>query len=150
MTLAPWERQQPYAFIQTDAGRASSKRSRQGDDCTVRALTIACNVPYDIAYDTLIKYGRKYGQGFHFPIGEHDTKSAPIPELGYRFDWEAFPARRGSPRMNLGLFGRCNPRGRFILRTAKHVQACIDGFVYDTALQYAERCVYGAWTVTRI
>jgi hypothetical protein len=41
----------PFSF--NDGGRQLSKRPRQRNDCTVRAVAIACDFSYDSAYDLL-------------------------------------------------------------------------------------------------
>lgn len=52
-----------YPWICTDAGRSQSKRPRQSNDCTVRALALALDCPYDQAYDTLKTAGRIASRG---------------------------------------------------------------------------------------
>lgn len=52
------------AFQQTDAGRAKSRRPRQKNDCTVRALALARSLHYDAAYDDLKKAGRGCSERF--------------------------------------------------------------------------------------
>lgn len=37
--------------------------SRETNDCTVRALMAAANIPYDVAHATMAKHGRKFGKG---------------------------------------------------------------------------------------
>lgn len=129
-------------FQVADGGRAKSKRPRQSNDCTVRAFALACAVPYDLAYDTLAAAGRRSGGRFKFREWVEGTEFAE-----YEFTWRGFPAVRGERRMNPHSFAEKHPSGRFILRTAGHVMACIDGVLLDTAAPPAGRCVYGAWRV---
>ncbi len=132
-------------FLATDGGRSRSKRARQKNDCTVRALALAAGVDYDMAYDALAAAGRQVSRGFDF------RKWAAKAEFGgYRFQWVPFPARKGEWRMNPVTFAIEHPTGRFILRLSKHVVACVDGVVMDTssdqgAMGLEWRCVYGAW-----
>jgi hypothetical protein len=50
----------------------------------------------------------------------------------YRFKWIAFPAIKGYLRMYPGDFRKIFPRGRWIIKTARHVSAVIDGTIHDT------------------
>lgn len=132
-------------FVETDAGRGSSRRPRQSNDCTVRALALAAGAEYDIAYDTLAAAGRKCGRGFHFRAW---AKAEAFG--GYRFNWLACPAIKGRLRETPVTFALAHSQGRFILRCAKHVLACVDGVVMDMSknqgpMGLENRCVYGAW-----
>lgn len=81
-------------FRLNDGGRQHSKRPRQRNDCTVRAVAIASSIPYDSAYDLLKANGRKCSRGIRLrPLFE----GALLNE--YRFKWIAFPAVRGYLRM---------------------------------------------------
>ena len=107
----------PLPFVPTDGGRAASRRPRQRNDCTC-------------------------GRGFEFRTWARTASFA-----GRRFRWIAFPAVKGQRRMNPAAFAAQHPRGRYILKTAKHVLACVDGVPHDTAAPDPGRCVYGAWAV---
>ena len=63
----------------------------------------------------------------------------------YRFKWTAFPAIKGYLRMYPGDFCKLFPRGRWIIKTAKHVSAVVDGTIHDTFRPDPFRCVCGAW-----
>lgn len=125
-------------FRQYDSGRGESKRSRQKNDCTVRAYAAAFDLPYDEVYDSFAVLGRKCGRGFNF---RDFAKTHP------RLRWHSFPAEKGKSRMNPAKFGAAYPTGRWIARTAKHVFAIIDGVVIDTHSPSPARCIYGAWEV---
>lgn len=129
-------------FRQSDAGRASSRRPRQTNDCTVIALAHATGVDYDRCYDALKSAGRGSGRRF-------DLKSWPGSTSfeGWRLVWCALPAVKGLNRVNPPTFALKHHEGRFILRVAKHVLACVDGIVLDTVRPDPHRCVYGAWEV---
>lgn len=129
-------------FQVSDAGRAQSRRPRQANDCTVRALALACGMPYDEAYAILAAAGRSSGGRFQF---SRWLKSAGCP--GFSFAWQGFPAVRGQRRMNPYAFAGSHPEGRFILKTAHHVLPCIRGVLMDTHAPASGRCVYGAWRV---
>jgi len=127
-----------YPIRLTDGGKASSKRPRQSNDCTVRAVAIAFGWKYDDAYDWLSAEGRECGRGFH--IDEF------LAERGARK--MSFPAIKGQRRMNPAAFCKQFPNGRYICRVAKHVFAVIDGVVHDSWEQRPDRCIYKAWDIT--
>lgn len=128
-----------YMFHKTDAGRSTSRRSRQRNDCTVRALATARNMAYDEAYDTLAAAGRKCGRGFEF--GKWIADNAWAKKL-------SFPAKKGEPRMNLAAFAEAHCCGTYIVKMAKHVAVVRDGVVYDDFENAPDRCVYTAWQIT--
>jgi hypothetical protein len=125
--------------VLTDAGRSSSRRPRQKQDCTVRALASARGLPYDEAYDLLAANGRQPGRGFRM-----ETMLSKMP-------WAAklsFPAKRGEARMCLSRFSESYTDGVYIVKMAKHVAAVINGTVYDEFENRPTRCVYTAWRIT--
>jgi hypothetical protein len=127
----------------TDGGRTQSKRPRQKGDCTVRALVLTCDLPYDDAYDMLKDAGRRSHTGFDLSgyIKKH-------PEInGKRLAWRPFQAVKGQPRMKTKTFIQQFPNGKFILSQAGHVSVVIDGVSLDIFESW-DRCVYGVWEVT--
>lgn len=132
-------------FHLTDAGRSDSRRPRQRNDCTVRALAVACGIHYDVAHALLAAAGRATGKRF-------DLKSwAKVSDVGSkRFTWRGFPAVKGERRMDPERFAAAHPRGAYILKTAKHVIACVDGIVHDDRRPLPGRCVYGGWAVIHV
>lgn len=131
-----------YEWQRNDAGRSNSKRPKQRNDCTVRALALVAQIPYDEAYDYLAKQGRKCSRGAFFPKRRSNDSA-----FGLNFIWQSFPAEKGKRRMNIGDFCKAHPKGSYIARTAKHVFAVIDGIVHDSGRQAPYRCVYGCWEV---
>lgn len=130
-----------YPWVWSDGGRSQSKRPRQKDDCTVRALAIACAMPYDEAYDILAQAGRKCSRGF--PFAEWINCQPWATKI-------AFPAVKGQRRMNPSSFVSVYPSGTYICKVAKHVFAVIDGVLYDTSENPPDRCIYTAWAVKAI
>ncbi len=127
-----------YPFTFNDAGRASSKRPKQRDDCTVRTLAIALRFKYDEAYDLLAGAGRKCSRGFRLSDWLNTQPFArKMP----------FPAVKGERRMNPHRFCRDYPTGTFICKVAKHVFAVVDGVVHDTFENPPDRCIYTAWEI---
>jgi len=127
-----------YPFQHNDGGRATSRRPRQSNDCTVRAFAIAEDLPYDEAYDALAHAGRKSWKGFSMSRWlDHQPGYVRLP----------FPAVKGERRMNPTTFCRQFPSGRYICKTAKHVFAVVDGVLNDDWAQEPDRCIYTAWRV---
>lgn len=127
-----------YPFMLNDAGRSTSRRPKQSNDCTVRALALARGMEYDEAYDVLADAGRTCGRGFDFV-----TWVAGQP-------WArkiAFPAVKGQTRMNPASFVQQFPSGVFICRVAKHVFVVKNGVVHDVFENRPDRCIYTAWEV---
>lgn len=131
-----------YPFVRSDAGRSASRRPKQKNDCTVRAVTLVYGIPYDDAYDRLKSAGRKSHQGYHF--NEWAALDSTID--GKKLVWQSFPGVKGQKRMNPLRFCKDFPEGRFIVRTAGHVFAIIDGVGYDDEdPERDDRCIYGCW-----
>lgn len=129
-----------YPFCQDDAGRGQSRRPKQSNDCTVRAVAKAGGFEYDMVYDLFMKSGRKAGRGF-------DLKSWAKKGVicGRKLVWSPLQAVKGQPRMNIAKFTETHKTGTYILRVTKHVLAVIDGVVYDTFESRPDKCVYGYW-----
>ena len=131
-----------YPFIYSDGGRSISKRPKQKNDCTVRAVADTFGLSYDEVYDNFKLNGRQCSKGFNFSWWLLSSSIA-----GGRVDKMSFPATKGQRRMNPSTFCKQYNKGKYICRTAKHVFAVIDGIVYDTWEQRPDRCIYTAWEV---
>ena len=132
-------------FTPTDGGRSTSTRPKSKEDCTVRALALATGVSFDKAYDVLAIAGRKPHQRFAFKLWANSL--APRYTLRVELRWHPFQAVKGESRMNPAKFCTQFLNGRWIVRTAKHVFAVIDGVVLDETSPRPDRCIYGAWEV---
>lgn len=137
----------PTHWIKDDGGRSESKRPKQSYDCTVRAIAIVTETPYDEVYDYLAKCGRKCTRGFHIValMKEHIKNDTTL--FGYKIIKHPFPAEKGKSRMNVGTFYMEYAKGDYIIRMAGHVAAVHDGYVYDITWdgRYVWRCVYTAF-----
>ena len=134
-------------FKCTDAGRSTSKRPRQTNDCTVRALALASGKAYDETYDYLKMMGRKSHRPFAIAHLLNTQINNHVNILGLRFIRHSFPAVKGQKRMNVGRFLAEYNRERFIIELAKHVVYVADGIYYDDYQYDPSRCVYVAWQV---
>lgn len=134
-----------YQYYITDAGRSESKRPKQSNDCTVRAIAISTNSKYDEIYDLLKDAGRKCSRGFHI------TKWLPKQIINnFKFTWIAFPAVKNEKRINPSSFSKKYQEGIYIIRTAKHVSVFKDGIHYDAFEIRPDRCIYGCWKLEKI
>lgn len=129
-----------YPFERTDSGRSSSRRQREQNDCTVRAVATAFGLDYDDAYDALAEGGRKCSRGFNLSKWLAVQGIASVQRL-------SFPAVKGRRRMNPATFCSQYPVGNYICRVAKHVFAVVDGVVHDDQEQRPDRCIYLAWRI---
>ncbi|MGJ0509092.1 MAG: hypothetical protein ACR652_18615 [Methylocystis sp.] len=131
-------------FKYSDAGRKLSKRPKQINDCVVRALALAVEIPYDVAYDMAASHGRQSGRGMvHAHIR---ALFDSVPRIAGR---HVFQAVKGQPRMNARRFAEAYPSGRWIVQFAGHYVAVVDGVFHDTVAAGCRptRCVYSAWEV---
>lgn len=127
------------SFFLDDAGRKQSRRPSQKRDCTVRALSLVLSIKYDDAYERLRDAGRECSTGFD--IERWARKSTAIDGFGDRnyFTLHKMPFDKGdryglpkaTTRYRLYDFIKDNPSGRFMVSTARHVFAVVDGVVYD-------------------
>jgi len=127
-----------FEFEQHDGGRRFSRRPKQKEDCTVRALVIATGADYDEAYDELRSRGRGSHRRFPFSI---ITKEVIF---GHIFVWQQF-----EPNLNTTEFCEMYTCGTFILQMKGHVMCVKDGVVYDTGKVSESLAVSGAWRIEK-
>lgn|ERR1017187_71118 len=135
-------------FQFNDAGRSQSKRPKQSNDCTVRALALAFNLDYDAAYDFLAKEGRECSRGFFIREFLDEICLNDRILFGLKLKRISFPAISGQPRMNVKRF--CNQfyQETFLLRMSKHVAVVREGILLDTHdCRNGEKCVYLAYQI---
>lgn len=137
---------------QTDGGRSTdTKRRKHNNDCMVRALSTATELPYEQVYDELVEEGVfAPGRGGFLDRFIGQLKWADKNYHGFEFVWKSFPAKKGQSRMNPHSFADEFPKGRFILRMGRHYAAMIDGVMNDLVFATDMRCVYGAWEVMKV
>lgn len=130
-------------FVDTDGGRHQSKRPKQKNDCTIRAIAITTGVDYDVIYDRLKKLGRNCNGKTPSKV----SKDYMTKYVAHRY--HSFPAVKDEPRMNVMTFCRQYNKGRFIVRIAKHHFALVDGVIHDDGpiVDDGFKCVYGAYEI---
>lgn len=138
-------------FLYNDGGRAEAGYKGSTGDCVCRAIAIACEMPYQEAYDLINKFGakeRNYKQrtsksGARTGVWK-STEKKVIRQLGW--NW--------TPTMHIGSGCKVHlkadelPSGRIICQTSKHLVAVVDGVIQDTydCSRNETRCVYGYWS----
>ena len=130
-----------YPLVLNDGGRNFSKRPLQFNDCTVRALAIIANIPYDLAYDTLAKAGRKSCDGFDLGKWIKVRKGKFLGKT-FRQDLQIQKAGYIITPFN---FGNLFPKGRYLLETHNHIWVVIDGIHYDLWRAKQHICLNRIW-----
>lgn len=114
--------------IITDGGRDREEHR----DCTVRALSIAQEIPYHEAHNICAFYGRKNRRGFHCASMFNKLFGRPIKRTG-----------------SVGKFVESNIEGRFVVQIRGHAFAVINGSVADI-VKIPPKChINRAWAVKK-
>lgn len=126
---------------------SASKSMNENNDCSVKAVSIVCNVDYQVAHEALANNGRKNRRGAY----THDILKS-VKDLGYKFE-----------RVNQADIIRSYPKAHQILKsitthhpkrfnkvwadgetylffTSGHVAAVVDGTTHDWSIGRALRC----------
>jgi len=134
----------PTKFINDDAGRSKSNRPLQKNDCSVRALAIVADIPYDSAYDFCKDHGRNSHRGFNLDdiLKKHAKDGTRFYDC--RIIKHSFQSVKGQKRMYRGAFCVLHPEGKYIITEAGHLTAVVDGMNHDNHWD-CFRCVYTAY-----
>lgn len=126
--------------------------SSESNDCTVRSLANAADVPYDVAHRVLKKHGRKDRRGATFK-----TLHAAYEECGFRLvkvcgdgKRSRFAAQHTAARWVDGItFGKLveslPPYGEYIINVTGHAVAVVNGKVIDTFHNNARKRVVAVY-----
>jgi hypothetical protein len=93
---------------------------KDGNNCTICALSTAVGIPYNEAFAIGQKAGRKTGKGFN-------TKK--LMETARKMGVVYRKIKCGS--ITIQKFIKKYPEGRYIVRISRHAFAIIDGTIYD-------------------
>ena len=104
-------------------------------DCAVRALSLAGNIPYEKSHDAFEQLGRKFGHGIK--SNEVLQKVCKILKL------EARQIKRSG---SVNKLIRKYPHGNIYCRKRNHAFAVINGVAHD--LESNNSHVKGAWIIT--
>lgn len=146
-------------WVFNDGGRAATGFTGRAGDCVVRAIAIACKLPYlevhealheaTLADTTVIRgLQRRYGARAHL----HATPSHGVHPRVYRaylagLGWVWTPTMKVGQGCTVHLHEPELPAGPLIARLSRHLCAVIDGVIHDThdPSRHGTRCVYGYW-----
>jgi hypothetical protein len=142
-----------------DGGREAAGYAGHTGDCVMRAIAIACEMPYAEVYRALHEAtltDRVVMAKLELRYGARARVHAS-PRLGvHRRIYDRYLAERGwswTPTMKIAqgctvhLRSDELPDGRLIVRVSRHICAVIDGVIHDThdPSRGGTRCVYGYW-----
>lgn len=98
-------------------------------DCQIRALSKALDCSWLEAFDLTIPICRE-AQTYTIFDGALNLEKESMAKLGFRYT--GISNKKGSKRPTVLSFAKDHPNGRYILKVAHHVVACVDGKYYDT------------------
>lgn len=108
-------------------------------DCEIRAIAKATDKPYTVIEHEIWLALGEAGYRYYCDAGKIYLEKCGCKKL-------SFPAKKGCPRMTAGDFAKKYTKGRFVLRVAHHLTACVDGQIFDT-WNCTNKCVYNAWEI---
>lgn len=103
-------------------------------DCSVRAVSVACGVPYTVAHALHREHGRR---------DRGRTSQRTLEAVARRL---RLKRATGVQRITLAAFLRSYPEGKFLVRRRDHLFAVVDGTVHDWPVGTGPRSrVLEAW-----
>lgn len=143
------------SFEHSDDGRARAGFRGSAGDCGVRAAAIVTGSDYRATYDALFARQKAYRAKSRKPAKRDRTASpragvardvmhAHMIEAGA--DWIALASIGGDVVRVIDVAARW-PRGRIVMRLARHYSVMIDGVNLDTWGQHPQKRVYGVWII---
>ena len=114
-----------YAYYQPNALDIKNKVG----DCQIRALTKTLDLTWLEVFDRVIPLCREVQAFTVFCCDLERTKSI-MAKLG--FEYTGVSNKRGTKRPTVKSFAKDHPAGKYVLKVANHVVACVDGKYYDT------------------
>ncbi len=129
-------------LVLSDGGKSEAGFGSERNDCTVRAVAVACEVPYRTAYTFMSQMGRKRNKGAYF----HGIITRTN---GLLFGKRVVPDNYIKPARGLKTFLLRNPqlrRGTWMLHSTHHVSVLRDGKLIDS-FDSSRKTFNGAWKV---
>lgn len=111
-------------------------------DCVKRAISKATDMSYRDVSLALNRYKKISGAK---KFNNTDNWKGYVTKVLHAKK-ESYPAMRGFDRMNGYTFAKSHPTGRYLLRMAHHLTACVDGVIYDT-WDCLDKCVYQSYKI---
>jgi hypothetical protein len=109
-----------------DSMAKASVAQNEHRDCTVKALTAATGLTYDVCHAALAKTGRKNRQGCHW----YSQGPKAAESLGFNMRRMDRSEYRAKTMITAGR-DRALKSGRFVVQVSRHVAAVVDGKVID-------------------
>jgi hypothetical protein len=122
-----------------------SKKYREHNDCTVKALATLFGCTYGVAHRALAKHGRKRGQGCTWTVIERAKRDlsarfgVTVSTAGEPHMLPTYAARFGVRVVTINQFMKEHPRGVYMLSVRGHVATLRDGVLYDWTADTAKR-----------
>lgn len=126
------------AYVYNDGGRADAGYKGSAGDCGARAMAIALDLYYQVAYDELAQANKDAGGAKSARNGIMKDVYSKVLE---RHGWVWHPAPKFVGRK---AYASDMPQGTVIARMAGHFVCIIDGVVQDT-FDCSHKMVYGFW-----
>lgn len=105
----------------------NSAFARETNDCSVRAFSLALNIPYAEAHALCAKHGRQYGKGTSWVTSHRVALAYGMHQV---LTYNAY-APQGARYPTLAQFIKEHPKGHFYLIRRGHAFTLIDGVVHD-------------------
>lgn len=143
-------------FIYNDGGRKAAGFKGYTGDCGVRAAAIAVVSDYRETYDALHlrqKAFKATSRRKAVTSRSASPRNGVWKEVMHEHmidagaEWVPL-AEIGGPVTRVKDVAARWPKGRIVLRLARHYSAMVDGRNHDTWQQHPEKRVYGAWVLT--
>lgn len=135
-------------FQFNDGGRKAAGYKGDAGDCVTRAIAIAAEMPYQVAYELVndsaeFEHARKGKQSSARTGVRKPTTRKVLASIG----WKWTPTMQIGQGCKVHLRGDELPAGRLIVQVSRHLVAVIDGVIHDThdSSRDGKRCVYGYW-----
>ncbi len=117
---------------------AETRPTWDGKDCSVRALAVALDAPYEQASAVLSAAGRSLRKGTSVLTTERVHE-----------DWLGMRRVRDVEGWPLAAFCLVHPKGRYVLHKTGHAFAVVDGVLHDwQGTTKAATRIVRAWEVT--
>ena len=138
-------------FQFNDGGREAAGYKGRAGDCGVRAIAIACEMPYQDAYDLVNEYGgreRASKRRARKTAARTGVHTATFRRIMRDLCWDWTPTMFVGSGCKVHMREDELPGGTIILNVSKHFCAVINGVVQDTYCEdrNGTRCVYGYWS----
>jgi hypothetical protein len=144
VTIIQWGETMKFQF--NDGGRKEAGYRGTAEDCTVRAIAIATERPYQVVYDELFEINRTNNRN---PKAcsprDGNTKMTTIRKYMISLGWEWVPTMAIGSGCKVHLRDDELPMGRLVVQLSKHLVAVVDNVIQDTydCSREGTRCVYG-------